>query len=87
MPYGRSNSAGDETDRAIVRMLVDGATRKEISAGVHLSLSGIDWRIGRMYRRMGLYGAGNAQRFRVALRDYVFPAPPAEKASLHVALL
>lgn len=43
----------DDTDRAIVRLVIEGASNPEIGRQVHLSLAAVKDRIARLMRRLG----------------------------------
>lgn len=43
----------DDTDRAIVRLVIEGASNPEIGRQVHLSVAAVKDRIGRLMRRLG----------------------------------
>lgn len=60
---------GDKSDRIIIRMYAEGATRKEVAAALNISVSAVSQRVGRMHRKLGLHGSADYQKFRNMCRE------------------
>lgn len=57
---------GDETDRAIAALVLEGASNKQIATRLAIPETRVKWRLHRMYGRLG---TSSRTQFALRLRD------------------